>query len=81
MAFQYMMQQIPPNIVVKQKEHRGNEAAFYLQHIANEHAAQGWEFYRVDTIGVVTTPGCLAALFGAKQMTIEYYVITFRRQV
>lgn len=81
MAYQYMMRQIPPTISVKQKEYQGNEAAFYLQSIANEQAAQGWEFYRVDTVGVVTNPGCLAALLGAKQMHIEYYVVTFRRQV
>ena len=81
MAYQYMMVQIPPNIVIKQKEFQGNEAAAYLQSVANEHASKGWEFYRVDTIGVVTQPGCFAALLGAKQMTLEYYVVTFRRQI
>ena len=81
MSFQYMMVQIPPRIVVKQKEHRGNEAAFYLQSVANEHAQQGWEFFRVDTVGVISQPGCLASLFGASQMTLEYYVVTFRRQI
>lgn len=81
MAYQYMMRQIPPTIVVKQKEHHGNEAAYYLQMIANEQGSQGWEFYRVDTIGVVTQPGCLAMMLGAKQTHIEYYVVTFRRQV
>ncbi len=79
MTYQYKMQQVPPAIVVKQKEYKGNEAAYYLQSIANEQAAQGWEFYRVDTVGVVTNPGCLAALLGAKQTHIEYYVITFRK--
>ena len=81
MAYQYMMRQIPPTIVVKQKEYQGNEAAYYLQTIANEQAMQGWEFYRVDTIGVVTQPGCLASLLGAKQTMVEYYVVTFRRQI
>lgn len=81
MPFQYMMVQIPPTISVKQKEHTGKEAAFYLQTIANEHASKGWEFYRTDTIGVVTNPGCLASLLGAKQTLLEYYVVTFRKQV
>ncbi len=76
-----MMVQIPPTIVVKQKEFQGNEAAYYLQSVANEHASQGWEFYRVDTVGVVTNPGCLASLLGAKQTLLEYYVVTFRKQV
>ena len=79
MAYEYKMVQVPPTIEVKAKDWRGNEAAYYLQSIANEQAAQGWEFYRVDTVGVVTRPGCLGALLGAKQTLIEYYVVTFRR--
>ena len=79
MAYEYKMIQIPPTIVVKAKEQQGNEAAYYLQSLANEQAAGGWEFYRVDTVGVVTKPGCLASLVGAKQTLIEYYVVTFRR--
>lgn len=75
-----MMIQIPPTITVKAKEMQGNEAAYYLQSIANEQAAQGWEFYRVDTVGVLTQPGCLAALFGASQSVIQYYVVTFRKE-
>jgi hypothetical protein len=79
MAYEYKMVQVPPTIVVKAKEQRGNEAAHYLQSLANAQAAEGWEFYRVDTVGVVTKPGCLASLFGAKQTLIQYYVVTFRR--
>jgi hypothetical protein len=79
MTYEYKMIQVPPNIVLKAKEVRGNEAAHYLQSIANEQAAAGWEFYRVDTVGVVTQPGCLPSLFGAKQTLIEYYVVTFRK--
>lgn len=80
MAYEYKMLQIPPTIVVKAHEHRGNEAAYYLQSISNQEAQQGWEFYRVDTVGVVTQPGCLGVLLGQKQTMIEYYVVTFRRQ-
>jgi len=79
MAYEYKMIQVPPNIAVKAKEVKGNEAAYYLQSLANGQAADGWEFYRVDTVGVVAQPGCLASLFGAKQVLTEYYVVTFRR--
>lgn len=79
MDYEYKMVQVPPTIVVKQKEVVGNEAAFYLQSIANQYAVDKWEFYRVDTIGVVVQPGCLATLFGAKQTLAEYYVVSFRR--
>ena len=77
--YEYRMVQIPPNITVKQKEAKGNEAAFYLQRIVNEQARQGWEFVRVDTIGVQTQPGCLGALLGGQVTTLNYYVVTFRR--
>jgi len=80
MAYEYKMMQIPPTITVKAKDERGNEAAYYLQSLANEQAGQGWEFYRVDTVGVVSQPGCLASLLGAKQVMVEYYVVTFRRE-
>jgi hypothetical protein len=79
MNYEYRMVQMPPTITVPAKEWQGQEAAFYLQNIANEHAAHGWEFYRVDTVGVVVQPGCLAMLFGARQTLVEYFVVTFRR--
>ena len=80
MAYEYRMIQIPPTIEVKAREQRGNEAAYYLQSIANQQAGEGWEFFRVDTIGVVSRPGCFASLFGAKQTLVEYFVVTFRRE-
>jgi hypothetical protein len=42
-------------------------------------AAEGWEFYRVDTIGVVTRPGCIMSLLGKGFELVEYFVVTFRR--
>jgi hypothetical protein len=74
------MIQLPPAISVKAKEEKGQEAAVYLQNITNKQARQGWEFYRVDTVGVVTQPGCLASLLGAKETYVNYYVATFRRE-
>jgi hypothetical protein len=79
MAVQYKMVQIPPDITVQAKAHKGNEAAAYLEQVVNQYAAQGWEFYRVDPIGVEVRPGCLAGLLGAKTSEYVYYVITFRK--
>ena len=76
---QYKMVQIPPNVQVAAKSAKGNEAATYLETLANEYAAQGWEFQRVDEVGVVTNPGCLASIFGARQSVTLYYVVTFRK--
>jgi hypothetical protein len=72
------MVQVPPTIAVKSKEYRGGEAAAYLQDLVTQIAAQGWEFYRVDAIGVQVQPGCLASLFGASVQELTYYVVTFR---
>ena len=76
--YEYEMVQIPPNITVKHA--LGHEAAFYLQNVVNRQASQGWEFVRVDTIGVYSPPGCLAGLFGGQSTVRQYYVVTFRRE-
>lgn len=77
--YQYKMVQIPPNIAVKAKDYRESEAADYLEELANHYASQGWEFYRVDEVGVVVKPGCLGSLFGRQVEYLTYYVVTFRR--
>jgi len=81
MRYEYRMVQIPPNVSVAAKKHKGNEAAAYLQEVVDTHAQDGWEFYRIDSIGVETTPGCLAGLFGQKATLSHYHVISLRREV
>lgn len=76
MNFEYMMLQMPPNIAFNTGNLQGNEAAAYLQKIVNEQATKGWEFYRVDVLGVRTPSGCLGG--GTPNLT-QYYVVTFRR--
>ena len=78
--YDYKMIQIPPNISVQVKAHKGNEAAAYLQSIVNEQAQHGWEFQRIDSFGVNVQPGCFDALFGKKAEISTYHVITFRRK-
>jgi len=81
MNYQYKMVQISPTIWVSAKEGRDQGvAADYLEEVVNTHAVQGWEFYRIDTIGVTEQPsGCLATLFGSKATNLNYYVVTFRK--
>ena len=78
-VYKYKMIQVP-SIIEMSGGGRGNEASAYLENIVNSNAAEGWEFHRVDEIGVRDTPGCLAGLLGAKSTTATCYVITFRRQ-
>jgi hypothetical protein len=77
--FVYKMVQVPPNIEIAESDRIGQKAAVYLENSVNKQASDGWEFYRVDTIGVQITPGCLSALFGATAQTIQFNVVTFRR--
>ena len=79
--YKYKMVQVPPNIEVQAKNQRGNEAAAYLEEVVGTYAPMGWEFYRVDEIGVKVKPGCLAGFFGQKEDVTIYYVITFRKSV
>lgn len=79
MSYQYKMIQVPPVISIKTKNPQGGEAAVYLEEIVKQHAQSDWEFYRVDSIGVRTEPGCLGALLGHTAQTLEHYVITFRK--
>jgi hypothetical protein len=78
--YEYKMIQIPPNIAVQMKTHKGNEAAVYLENAVNKYAEQGWEFYRVDSLGVHLQPGCFGFLTGKREEDNIYYVITFRKE-
>lgn len=80
MNYEYKMVQIPPNIAVEMKKHKGNEAAAYLESVVNKYASEGWEFHRIDSIGVALQPGCFAALSGKKEEHSLYYVISFRKE-
>ena len=76
MAYEYKMIQVPPNVIATQKR-TGNEAANYLESIVNQQAGEGWEFQRVDTLGVAVPQGCLGT--GGHQVA-QYCVITVRRE-
>ena len=65
-TYQYKMVQVAPSIQITGKKCQGNEAAIYLEDVVNQYVKDGWELYRVDTIGGNEKPGCLAALFGRK---------------
>lgn len=81
----YKMVPIPPNIQVSapslfaKTPDPSAAAAQYLENAVNEMARQGWEFHRVDSIGVKSNPGCLGIFFGQKAFDTMYYVMTFRR--
>jgi len=75
--YTYKMVQIAPSLVVKAGQQQGQEAAQHLETLVNQWATLGWEFYRVDTMGIYTPPGCL----GGQTTHTQYYVVTFRRLI
>lgn len=84
----YKMVQVPRNIEVvapsilsgKQRADPTTVAAAYIEAIVNDNAAQGWEFYRIDSVGVSSSPGCLGGVLGHKMTFDSYSVISFRKQ-
>jgi hypothetical protein len=75
---EYKMIQLPQTFVLKQDT--GKEIATYLETMAHKLGEQGWEFYRIDQVGVAVAPGCLGLLTGAKTSMTYYNVVTFKRQ-
>lgn len=73
--YEYKMVQIPPNITNVNRKEKDSIAAVYLEDVVNDMARRGWEFFRVDSVGVEEKPGCSGKTIG----TVLYYVITFRR--
>lgn len=82
--FEYNMVQIPPTISVESGTK--SAAANYLGNIVGSNAALGWEFYSIESIGIVEHMGCCGCLsfiftmFGMKTSSERtVYVIVFRR--
>lgn len=78
--YEYKMAQLPQTFWFKQDT--GKEVALYLEGLAKQYGAQGWEFYRIDSVGVAVPAGCLAKLLGAQVESVRHYnVVTFRRPI
>ena len=78
--YDYYMVQLPSVFPVENDTVvTGTEIANYIQSCANEFAAAGWEFYRIDTMSMMVNPGCLGGLLGSPAQHMQYSIITFRR--
>jgi hypothetical protein len=60
-------------------QENANTVAAQLQQTISEGVAAGWEFYRVDQVQILVSPGCLGALFGRKSEVISFDQVVFRR--
>jgi hypothetical protein len=79
--YEYQMVQVPTTLQVYNESQVGNVGSQFLSRLVGDWAAAGWEFYRVDTVGIRVNPGCLSLLFGGQVKYVEVYVVTFRRPV
>jgi hypothetical protein len=76
--YKYKMVQLPQTFLLKKDT--GNEIAGYLESLTHKLGEKGWEFYRIDSVGVAVQPGCLASLLGARQSMTYYNIVTFRAE-
>lgn len=78
--YEFKMVQLPQTFWFQQDT--GKEVALSLEGLAKQYGSQGWEFYRIDSVGVAVPAGCLARLFGTQVESMTHYnVVTFRRQI
>jgi len=78
MSYEYKVVQTPPNIIAQKEADQSQAAAAYLEKLVNDLAEEGWEFYRIDNMGVMAPAGCLNA--GSKGIPTTYNLVTFRRK-
>ena len=76
MSYQYLV--VPFQGQIKTGGNVGQVSA-QLQSVINQHAIQGWEFHTLNDVNIEVTPGCLSALFGAKNAYVSYDQIIFRQ--
>ena len=79
MNFEYHTYQFAPNITIEPGDNEWEAAAEYLGERINHFAKYGWQFLRIDQIGVYKKRGCIAALFGQSGQLTLHYVATFQR--
>jgi len=78
MSYKYKVVQVPSLEVVRGAQ-VGDAVAQCLETILNRHAQEGWEFYRVDCIGVRLFPQ--AEFSGHMDAHTSFHVVTFRKPV
>lgn len=76
--YDFKMIQLPQTFVLQKDT--GKEIAVYLEKLSQDMGTQGWQFYRIDQVGVAVSPGCLGAMTGVKQTMTYYNVVTFRKE-
>jgi hypothetical protein len=76
---QYLYRVVPLPRPTAQADDAARAAAGCLERLIGQKAAEGWDFFRLDTIPVKVPPGCLGLLSGHKTAEWSCNVVTFRK--
>lgn len=68
----------PKNLVVNKIEDM-DKAVVQFADLINGNCKDGYDFYSLEEVSVTRQPGCLAGLFGAKEMTVTYNMLVFKK--
>lgn len=55
------------------------EVSSQLESLINGHAAQGWTLDQIQSVNIEVKPGCLAGLFGAKEVYVKFDQVVFKK--
>ena len=53
--------------------------ASQLTDLINSEATGGWDFYQINSVSMMVSPGCLLSLFGAPSFPMSYDMAIFRK--
>ncbi|MFH0909542.1 MAG: hypothetical protein V1929_12350 [bacterium] len=56
-----------------------DKAVVQFSDLINQQCKDGWDFFALEEVSVTRRPGCLASLFGAKETTIAYNMLVFKK--
>lgn len=80
MRYEYQMVQIPTDWQTQQaSKDKDSYVANFVQQIVNKYAAEGWEFYRIDSMTTTEKPGCFSG--NNKDIYRNIGIITFRKEI
>jgi hypothetical protein len=70
---------VPLSITTDSVGSEAHVAAERVRRVVAQMAAEGWDFYRIDTVGVEVRPGCLGAILGQTSAERSCSLAIFRR--
>ncbi|HMO52169.1 MAG TPA: hypothetical protein PKE26_12420 [Kiritimatiellia bacterium] len=68
----------PKNLVVNRIDDM-DQAVIQFSDLINKHCKDGWDFFSLEEVSVTRRPGCLAGLFGARETTVNYNMLVFKK--